>query len=278
LVSPSARVLSLFLVACGPSTGPPPAPSAAKSNAANVSPPKRSVPSTTKLEVPPHVRAAVDATDRDPEDRKLDAGRRPAEMLTFFGIRPGMKVAELAAGGGYTAELLARTVGPEGVVYGHNSPLLLEKFAQKPWDARLSRAVNKPIVRVTRELEDPFPPGTKDLDAVFCVLFYHDTVWLDGVDRGMMNAAVLRVLKRGGVFAVIDHSGRPGTGTTEVKTLHRIEERVVREEIERAGFRLAAEADFLRNPADARDWNAAPTAAADRRGTSDRFVLSFVKP
>jgi len=30
----------------------------------------------------------------------------------------------------------------------------------------------------------------------------------------------------------------------------------VREEVRKAGFKLVAEADFLRNPADARDWNA----------------------
>jgi predicted methyltransferase len=63
-----------------------------------------------------------------------------------------------------------------------------------------------------------------------------------------------------------------------VKTLHRIEEQVVREEIEAAGFRLVAEGTFLRNPADPRDWNDAPSAAGARRGTSDRFVLKFVKP
>ena len=80
------------------------------------------------------------------------------------------------------------------------------------------------------------------------------------------------------VFAVIDHSGRPGTGTTEVKTIHRIEESVVRNEILKAGFRLAAEADFMRNKGDARDWNPSPADAGEKRGTSDRFVLKFVKP
>src|SRR5688500_15269478 len=60
------------------------------------------------------VRSAVDAADRSPEDKALDAGRKPAELLSFFGIAPGMRVAEIAAGGGYTAELLARVVGPSG--------------------------------------------------------------------------------------------------------------------------------------------------------------------
>ena len=80
------------------------------------------------------------------------------------------------------------------------------------------------------------------------------------------------------MYGVIDHSARAGTGTADTKTLHRIEESVLVREIEKAGFVLEATADFMRNPADARDWNASPVAAGDRRGTADRFVLKFRKP
>jgi predicted methyltransferase len=77
---------------------------------------------------------------------------------------------------------------------------------------------------------------------------------------------------------VIDSSAKPGTGTQDAKTLHRIDEQVVKDEVARAGFKLQTEADFLRNPQDARDWNSSPGAAGERRGTSDRFALRFVKP
>ncbi|WP_437282806.1 SAM-dependent methyltransferase [Sorangium sp. So ce375] len=262
-----------------PPAAPPAQPSAAPAAAAAA--PGDAVASApsqvTSVEVPAAVRAVVDAADRADADRALDAGRKPAETLAFFGIQPGMKVAELAAGGGYSAELLARAVGPGGIVYAQNNRFVLERFAEKPWSERLKKPVMKPVVRVDRELDDPLPPEARDLDAVFLVLFYHDTVWMEA-DRAAMNRAVFRALKPGGVFAIIDHAGRDGTGVTEVKTLHRIEEKVVREEIERAGFRLAAEATFLRSAADTRDWNASPMVAGDKRGTSDRFVLKFVKP
>ena len=222
-------------------------------------------------------RTVVDATDRSPEDRALDAGRHPAETLSFFGIHSGMKVAELMTGGGYTTELLARAVGPTGKVWGQNSKLILERFAEKPWSERLGKAVNKGVVRVDRDLDDPLPPDAKNLDVVVMVLFYHDTVW-QKVDRAKMNKAVFAALKKGGIYAIIDHSGRPGTGTTETETFHRIEEKVVREEIEAAGFRLAGEGSFLRNPTDARDWNDSPRASGEKRGTSDRFVLKLEKP
>jgi len=228
-------------------------------------------------DVAPEVRAVVEAGDRPAADRALDAGRKPAELLAFLGIRPGMRVAELGAGGGYTTELLARAVGPTDTVYGHNTPFVLARFAEKPWSERLAKPVMANVVRVDREFDDPLPPEAKDLDAVVLVLFYHDTVWME-TDRDRMNRAVYAALRPGGVFLVVDHAARAGAGVSEAKTLHRIEETVVRREAERAGFRLAAEADFLRNPDDARDWNASPGAAGERRGTSDRFVLKFEKP
>lgn len=220
---------------------------------------------------------AVAAPDRTDADRALDAGRRPAELLAFAGVAPGMRVAELGAGGGYTAELLARTVGPRGVVYAQNSRLILERFAEAPWSARLAKPVMGTVVRVDRPFDDPLPPEARDLDVVLMNLFYHDTVWM-GVDRARMNRAVYAALRPGGAYVVTDHSGAAGSGTRETQTLHRIEEAVVRHEVEAAGFRLAAAADFLRNPDDARDWNASPRVAAERRGTSDRFVLRFEKP
>jgi predicted methyltransferase len=112
---------------------------------------------------------------------------------------------------------------------------------------------------------------------VVCNLAYHDTVWL-GVDRDRMNRAVLAALRKGGTYAIIDHSARPGRGLADVQTLHRIDEDVVRAEVRRAGFVLLREGTFLRNTADRRDWNDSPLAAGQRRGTSDRFALLYVKP
>jgi predicted methyltransferase len=219
----------------------------------------------------------VAAPDRDEADRALDAGRKPAEFLTFAKIKPGMRVAEIAAGGGYTAELLARAVGAEGTVWGQNNAFVLERFAEKPWTERLKKPVMAKVVRVNQEFDDPFPPDVKDLDVVTMLYFYHDTVWQE-TDRAKMNAAIFNALKPGGYFVVLDHSAAPGAGLTAVKTLHRIEESIVRDELLRAGFVLDSAANFLRHPDDTRDWNAAPSGAGEKRGTSDRFALRFMKP
>jgi predicted methyltransferase len=224
----------------------------------------------------PEARALVDAPDRSPADRQIDPGRRPAELLTFLHVTPGMRVGELLAGAGYTAELLARAVAPGGTVYAENSAIVLRDSGEA-WARRLSTPAARNIVRVDRELDDPFPPEARDLDLVLINLVYHDTVWL-GVDRAKMNRAVFAALRSGGRCAVIDHSARRGTGISDVETLHRIDEAVVRSELHDAGFVLVGGDSFLRNPSDTRDWNDAPEAAGLRRGTSDRFALLFAKP
>lgn len=289
--SVAASILALAVTACGAETPQPTAASSDPTGApvvtssavavvtasASASVPKPDYPKPVAITVPKEIQAIIDAKDRSEDDRKLDAGRHPGETLAFFDIKPGMKVAELGAGGGYTAELLARAVGAKGKVYGQNSKFILERFAEKPWGERLAKPVNKNVVRVDRDFDDPLPAEAKDLDAVFMVLFYHDTVW-QKTDRAKMNANILKALKPGGVFAVIDHSGRDGSGMTETETFHRIEQKAVVDEIVAAGFKLKGEAQFLRNPDDTRDWNDSPKAAGDRRGTSDRFVVAFVKP
>jgi predicted methyltransferase len=265
-----------------PAAPPPTAESAAASaphpSAAAESPPAPDPthPRAEPLSVPTEVTAIVDAADRTDADRQLDPGRHPGELVTFLGLTPGMRVAELVAGAGYTTELLARTVGAKGKVWAEN-PAGFLKFVGAPYKERLARPVMKNVVRADRPIDAPFPPEAKNLDAVVSVLVYHDTVWL-GVDRDKMNKAAFDALKKGGEYVVVDHSAAPGHGIDDVKTLHRIEEDVVTREVVKAGFQPSGSANFLRNPDDGRDWNDSPSAAAEKRGTSDRFVLKFVRP
>jgi predicted methyltransferase len=264
-IAPFALVLAV--AACGGATSTPDGPAA----------PAEPGPAAEQAVAPsPEAVAIVAAADRTDEDRALDAGRKPAELITFAGLKPGMRVAELGAGGGYTTEVLARAVGPTGKVWAQN-PAAFAQFVGDRLKQRLARPANAQVVEVTLDFEAPLPPEAKDLDAIFFVLLYHDLFWLK-TDRAKLNAAVFAALRSGGTYVVIDHSGRPGTGSSEIESLHRIEESVVVPEIEAAGFELARRGGFLRNPDDARDWNADPEHAGARRGTSDRFVLEFVKP
>ncbi len=219
----------------------------------------------------------VAAADRSADDRALDAGRHPAELLAFLALRPGMHVAEIGAAGGYTAELIARAVAPSGVVYLQNSPFLLARFAEKPLSERMQRPAMANAARLDRAFDDPFPPDVRDLDVVTDILFYHDTVWMK-VDRTQMNRAIFAALKPGGLYVVADHAALPGHGIEDVETLHRIEESVLRAEVESVGFRFVEAADFLKNPTDTHDWSTSPRVVGERRGTSDRFLLKFQRP
>ena len=212
--------------------------------------------------------AVVDATDRRSEDKRMDARRKPAEFLAFTGVRAGMRVLDMAAGGGYTTELLARAVGPDGVVFAQGpSPRARERL-----DGRMKASPTLKIVPLVQPFEAPLPAEAQELDLITFMFNYHDTVHL-GVDRAAMNANLFAALKPGGALVVADHSAKPGEGLSVAATLHRIEEATLRSEIEAAGFKLADEAGFLRNPADPRT-----ASSGDAPDQADRFVLKFEKP
>ena len=220
------------------------------------------------------MQAMVNAPDRPAADKALDLHRKPLDLLAFFDARPGMKVADMAAGGGYCTELLARAVAPGGIVYSQNPPQFVG-FAGAAWIERERRLHD--VVRIERPMDDPLPPEATGLDLVVSHAIYHDTVWMK-TDREKMNRAIFAALKPGGAYVVIDSSAKPGARTSMAGTLHRIDEQTVIDEVERAGFKLAAKSDAWRNPQDARDWSTSPRGAGARRGTGDRFALRFVKP
>jgi len=196
--------------------------------------------------LPARYAQAIASPIRTDQDRRMDAERKPAEFLPFTHVMPGMRVLDVSAGGGYTSQLLALAVGPQGILYAQTP---------RPNDTLRKRLAEHPqanLVLIERPFDDPVPGGMPPLDLVTLILNYHDISYLP-VDRKTMNAKLFAALKPGGHFVVIDHSSRPGKGISEGRTLHRIEEAVVVDEVRRAGFVLEAEGDFLRNPEDARD-------------------------
>jgi predicted methyltransferase len=130
----------------------------------------------------------------------------------------------------------------------------------------------KNVVQVKSEFDNAVPPDIRNLDLVTFNFTYHDTTYM-GTDRAAMNRSVFNALKSGGLYIVADHSAQPGAGATVGKSLHRIDEALVRREVEAAGFRFVAEGGFLRNPGDPRD-----ASVFMPKQPNDEFVLKFVKP
>jgi predicted methyltransferase len=234
-------------------------------------------PALPENQIPAPIREAVASPERPDADRQLDAGRQPEQMLAFFGIAPGQKVADMYAGGGYTTELLARVVGPTGLAYSQ-IPVFPPELKQigEAWAKRVSRLPN--VFPIQKSLTDPkFLPAPDDsLDAVLINMNYHDLV-LQKLDRDKFNAEVFRALRRGGVYGIVDHSAKPGSGDAALE-LHRIDQDFVTKEVEKAGFKLGAASSALRHPDDDRTWSTSPRVVGEKRGTSDRFMLRFVKP
>ena len=219
----------------------------------------------------PDYAALLAAADRSDADRQADKRRDPAPFLAFAGVRPGMKVLDMGAGGGYSTELIARAVAPGGVVYGQNPADLPEK-PKATFEVRLKTPAMKDVVADIRPFDDPVPPDVHDLDLITFLFYCHDTTYMN-VDRIEMDRKLFAVLKPGGFLLIADHSALPGQGTSFGKTLHRIEESTLRQEVEAAGFHLVAEGDFWRDPADTHDCPSYQPAKQ-----VDNFVLKFQKP
>ena len=130
----------------------------------------------------------------------------------------------------------------------------------------------KNVVHVVRDFDDPIPPNVAELDLITFFFAYHDITYME-VDRAAMNRKMFAGLKPGGFLIIADHSAKAGDGINVAKTLHRIEESTLKQEIEAAGFKLVAEADFLRHPEDPRDAKVFQPAVPN-----DEFVLKYQKP
>jgi len=223
------------------------------------------------------ISAAVDSPDRPEADRKLDAARKPKEMLAFFGVRPGMKLVDLFTGRGWYAELEARVAGADGEVYAQNPPEFLQKFGDKGISERL--AGNRlPTVKRWDKSMDAMELPKAHFDGAIANDVFHDFMWLskdiDGVVKQVYDA-----LKPGGFFAIVDHSAPPGTGDTFARSRdgqHRIDEAFVKQVLAKAGFKLEAESQLLRNPDDDRTKPFFAPEMKDRN--TDKFALLFRKP
>lgn len=213
----------------------------------------------------PDFAALIAASDRSEADRKTDERRNPVQLLAFTAVETGMTVLDVGAGGGYSTELMARSVGPTGKVFGQNAQER-ERFVE-----RLKTPAMKNVVPLVQPFDDPVPADTQ-VDLITFFFVYHDVTFMP-VDRAAMNRKLFQALKPGGHLIIADHSAKAGDGTSVGKSLHRIEEAALRKEVEAAGFKLVGSGDFLRNPEDKRDVTVSKSPVR-----VDEFVLKFQKP
>ncbi|HEY8574638.1 methyltransferase [Phenylobacterium sp.] len=219
------------------------------------------------------IAAAIADPARPEADVKRDADRKPAEMLAFAGVRPGMKVADFLPGGGYFTRIFAKAVGPSGKVYAVINPPAPN--AQQP-PPIIAVAQGYPNVQVT-----PVPFANlalpEPVDVFWTSQNYHDLYLTRfNLDVPSVDKAIFNAIKPGGVLIILDHAANAGAevGPT-ANTLHRIDPAVVRRNLEAAGFRYEGESRALANPADDHTKGVFDPSL---RGHTDQFIYKFRKP
>ncbi|MEJ1962357.1 MAG: methyltransferase [Gammaproteobacteria bacterium] len=226
--------------------------------------------------VPAAVSAAVADAGRPQADKDKDSGRKPAESVAFAGIKKGEKVADLLPGQGYFTRIFSKVVGDSGVVYAVPPPPRpnAPAGAPNPMEVLAADPAYKNVKVVTSSPMDLKLP--EPVDVVWTSLNYHDLHNAPNDAISAFNKGVFNALKPGGTYIVIDHAAAPGSGARDTSALHRIDPEVVKTEVTAAGFVLAAEGDFLKNPADPHTANVHEDGPL--RWHTDQFILKFTKP
>lgn len=215
------------------------------------------------------------APARSDEDKARDAQRRPAEVLTFLGLREGDTVLDTWSSGGWYTEVLSIAVGPHGKVYSQNSPAVLafrDGYYDKMLGERLAGNRLANVQRVNADLgEAQLAPGS--IDFALTALNFHDVYNRQGTDGAAeFLGAVFSLLKPGGTLGLIDHAGAPGTDNTD---LHRVDPALAEQAVVAAGFIVEAKSDLLAHPDDDHTQGVFDPSL---RGETDRFILRLRKP
>jgi predicted methyltransferase len=219
--------------------------------------------------VPANIAGAITDTNRPQADVDLDMRRKPAEMLTFAGVKPGDKVLELVPGRGYVTRLLAKAVGTTGHVYAANLPTFNEALK-----TGVDPIIASPAYGNVSKIEQPFADirAPEPVDVAWISENYHDfkNMGMFNTDTNAMDRAVFAALKVGGTFIITDYVAAAGSGTRDTQSLHRIDPEVIKREVTAAGFMLEAESNALVNPTD-------DLTVRSRQGAS-QVMLRFRKP
>jgi predicted methyltransferase len=224
---------------------------------------------TPVASVPANIVGAIVDTNRPQADVDLDARRKPAEMLTFAGVKPGDRVLEFVPGRGYVTRLMAKAVGATGHVYAANLPTFNEALK-----TGLDPIIASPAYGNVSKIEQPFGEirVSEPLNVVWISENYHDfkNMGMFSTDTNAMNRAVFAALKPEGTYVITDYVAAAGSGTRDTQSLHRIDPEVIKREVIAAGFMLEAESTALMNPSD-------DLAVRSRQGAS-QVMLRFRKP
>jgi predicted methyltransferase len=219
----------------------------------------------------PGISAAVGNPARPAADKERDASRKPAEVVAFAGVKPGMTVAELSPGGGYYTRILSKSVGPTGKVYAVLTPGAAARPGVLDNMNKLAGEYGN-VKIVTTDFTAIALPEKADL--FWTTENYHDFHNGPTANIAAFTKSVFDNLKPGGIFYVEDHNAADGAGLEATSKVHRMDLAIAKSELTTAGFKIDAEGSALRNPAD----NRATGNSEAGHFMSDRFMLRLKRP
>lgn len=234
----------------------------------------------SKIEVKPKniYEEAVYSSSRPETDKEQDKKRKPAEVLEFARIKPGMVVADLSAGTGYYSELFSYMVGSKGKVYLQNKPEYLSREKKKLAIENRLKANRLPNVElISSSFGDLALPSKVDL--IFLSKIFHD-LYVPEESEQRNQAITLFIdeisqyLKVDGLLVIIDHSAPIGSKASSTSKTHRIDEIHVKNTFESKGYELLDTSDILRNKNDARNLSIWDNSIFKN---TDQFVYIFRK-
>jgi predicted methyltransferase len=238
-------------------------PALAQCGPAASRPPPATAPESGPLE-PAEGTPRVHESPQGPSSNEAQPTRH---LLEFLGIGPGERIADLGAGTGYSIEQMADKVGASGLVYTRHDPRILIAAAAPGAAAEREGALPENVVVMSTPDAAPFSGEAKHLDLVTMLFAYHDLV-ARGRDRLAFNRAVFNALSPDRFYVIAEHAAPSGAGVGAARE-GRIEERLVRADVEAAGFVFVEAAQLLPSTASQRS---SPQAA------SSQYLLKFRRP
>ncbi len=221
------------------------------------------------------IKAAVDNPARAERNRSRDGLRKPMDVIKFMGVEPGMTILDMYADGSYYTEILAGIVGDEGRVIAHLFPGA-GRNPDNPTTTYIRTSDHlKNVVPIFADIND-LDLAENSIDQIFIIQFYHDFYYKDlNVDLDRILSVYKKMLKPGGIVAIVDHEAIKGAPSSVGDTLHRIDPEIVISDMTKAGFSFEGKLDVLLNDTDDKSISVFDDSV---RGKTSRFILKFRNP
>lgn len=220
----------------------------------------------------PAIKAALADPSRPMESRLRDDTRMVELILKAASAKPGDRVLDVGAGGGYLALLFSTLVGEKGHVDIHNTPGWINQFPSMEVE-RQKVYVKRPNIGWLTAPWTELTGAPESYDIMVMGQVYHD-VLLEGESPDLMNQHLVAMLKPGGRIVIEDHDAIPEMDIRAQAYLHRISNGDVTGQMARAGMALK-QMILIESKYDDRRFNVFRPGV---RGRTDKFIAVYEKP